>query len=87
VRAAAEETVKFDPHASIQYHQYPNISHVPANWVSQRLWLDWIKDRFEGKKTEQGLKVNIMTPLRPADTYPPEMNWYVGYATEYYHTP
>ncbi|KAF2829412.1 alpha/beta-hydrolase [Ophiobolus disseminans] len=76
VRAAAEETVI-----------YSNISHVPANWVSQRLWLDWIRDRFEGKQTEQSLKVNVVKPLRPADTYASEMNWYVGFATEYYHTP
>ncbi|KAJ4290878.1 hypothetical protein N0V90_010074 [Kalmusia sp. IMI 367209] len=87
VKAAAEETAKVSPDVSIEYHQYPSTGHVPANWVSQRLWLDWIKDRFDGKETTAGLKTKIEESLRPSDEYPVDMNWYVGYATEPYHTP
>ncbi|PVI01004.1 alpha/beta-hydrolase [Periconia macrospinosa] len=87
VTAATEETAKVSPGVSIQYHLYANITHTPVTFAAQHACLDWIIDRFNEKEMEAGLTVENFKPLRPADTYPVRVNWYVELATKPYHTP
>ncbi|KAF2867785.1 hypothetical protein BDV95DRAFT_610686 [Massariosphaeria phaeospora] len=85
--AAAERTSKACPEVSIQYVRYANVSYGLTMWVSQRLWLEWTEDRFEGKEVEVELRLERVEPLRPAGAYVPEMNWYLAKGMESYHTP
>ena len=38
--------------SKIEYWTLPGVTHVPALWATQRLWLDWIADRFDAVAIE-----------------------------------
>jgi alpha-beta hydrolase superfamily lysophospholipase len=84
---AAKRTADICPKASIKYVQYHDISHVPTAYVSQRLWLDWIKSRFDDEPVEPGLVEEHMESLLPAESYVPETNWFLALGVKYYETP
>ena len=46
VDKAVEETAHACPEVRMEYHLLPGVSHVPAMYVSQTIWMDWIADRF-----------------------------------------
>ena len=85
--SAVEQTVAVSPGESISYMKYTNISHVPAIWVSQQHWLDWIAKRFDGEATSPGFQQEQVNPFLPWARYQGEMNFYTRRATEFYHVP
>ena len=82
---AAEKTAKALPESQLQYITLPGITHNPAMYASQRLWLDWIADRFAGKKVKRGYE-RLPEPRlpRPVSSYQSDANWVVKMATEPY---
>ena len=48
-RAAVERTRAAFPASQIDMAILPGISHTPALTAGQRLWMEWIADRFESK--------------------------------------
>lgn len=52
VENAVKKTVDRFPSSQIQYVSLPNVTHVSALAASQRLWMDWIADRFAGQVVE-----------------------------------
>ena len=73
VRATAEDC----PSTHIAYHILPNVSHVPAMYAGQTLWMDWIGARFAGEPLDAGLYNQVAKPVRPAGAQLPETNWHV----------
>ncbi|KAL8807057.1 MAG: hypothetical protein Q9223_004271 [Gallowayella weberi] len=84
---AVEDTIDAYPESQLEFIRCPEISHVPALQASQRVWMDWITDRFAGREVSRGLRSTTMDIARPRGSYLKEQNWYVEAATEPYHAP
>jgi len=84
---AVESTVKSFPFSLIEYVLLPGVTHTPAIPASQRLWMDWIADRFAGRELRSGCQRTTLAPARQAANYQAEQNWYVECATQSYHAP
>ena len=88
-RAAVERTKASFPEAQIEMAILPGVTHTPALTAGQRLWMEWIADRFAGKPFEKQVSEcsKVVEPARPIDRYAGEQNWYLAPATEFYHAP
>ena len=82
VTEAVEAANGVSPSAHIAYHILPHVSHVPAMYASQPIWMDWIADRFAKKHLSPGLSRHVAKPIRPASAQLKETNWIVQDATE-----
>jgi hypothetical protein len=85
--SAVNATVSLFPASEIDFHLLPNTSHVPALTGSQRIWMDWIAERFKGESVKAYSETITADLARPPSAYSPELNWYIGLATESYETP
>lgn len=85
--AAARKTVELYPASSIDSIVLPQVSHAPALTAGQRIWMDWIADRFAGHAVDAGHRETKVTPARPAHSYLPEQNWFLEPATKFFHAP
>ncbi|ERF68468.1 hypothetical protein EPUS_03786 [Endocarpon pusillum Z07020] len=83
---AVNETLEQFPSSQLDFVRLPGISHVPALTASQRLWMDWIGDRFAGLEVHPRHNGTILTSARPVSAYQPELNWYIERATQFYQT-
>ncbi|KAL8805283.1 MAG: hypothetical protein Q9182_002051 [Xanthomendoza sp. 2 TL-2023] len=84
---AIEDTAAAYPDSQLELIRLPEISHVPALQASQRVWMDWIADRFAGREVKQGLRSTTMEIARPRGSYQKEQNWYLEAATAPFHAP
>ena len=87
VREAAGKTADLFPSAQLELVWLPRVTHAPAMGASQRLWMDWIADRFAGVEVKSGYKESQLASARPATAYHKEQNWYLEAASKFYHTP
>ena len=84
---AVEETKRLFPDSQLEFVRLPGVSHVPAMTASQRVWMDWIADRFAGREVKKGVTTRTLSAARPEASYQQEHNWYLEAATEPYHAP
>ncbi|KAL8765206.1 MAG: hypothetical protein Q9209_007639 [Squamulea sp. 1 TL-2023] len=84
---AVKRTAEACPESQLEFLRLPEVSHVPALQASQRLWMDWIADRFAGREVKQGVTTTTLESGRPIGSYQKEQNWYVEVTTETYHAP
>ena len=84
---SANATAELYPSSQLELVVIPNVTHVPALQASQRLWMEWIADRFAGREAESGYKHTKLSPARPSASYQSEQNWYIAPATDFYHAP
>ncbi|KAL8832880.1 MAG: hypothetical protein Q9170_004700 [Blastenia crenularia] len=84
---AVEETSELFPSSQLEYFPLLGVSHVPALQASQRLWMEWIADRFAGREVTQGVQRSSLPMARPTTSYQKVQNWYLEAATEPYHAP
>ena len=78
--SAVEKTITAFPHSQIHFVTLPGITHVPTMFASQRLWLEWIQDRFDGVPVEDGYikeVCKVESLARPISSYQSEVNWIV----------
>lgn len=54
VEKAIQRTTDLFPSSQIEYASLPNVTHIAALPASQRLWMDFIQDRFAGRAFESG---------------------------------
>jgi pimeloyl-ACP methyl ester carboxylesterase len=83
---AVKETLELFPSSQLDFVRLPGISHVPALTASQRLWMDWIGDRFAGLKADPKHNGTKLASTRSISSYQPELNWYIEQATQFYQT-
>lgn len=83
--AAVDKTAELFPSAQIQHISLPGVTHVPALFASQRIWMDWIADRFAGKKVDRHLQRSVVSSARPV--VQSELNWFIEPATQFFQTP
>ena len=73
---AVNRTREAYPDARLHYAVLPGITHVGAMYASQRVWLDWIRDRFDRVQVLPGYQsVEIRRPPRPLESYQADPNW------------
>jgi len=82
--AAVNSTCTAYPKTQLEYVTFANVTHIPVLFASQRIWLDWIDDRFADKVVSEGCQSSRFNSARPYQNYQAETNWYLGYATQAY---
>ena len=85
--AAVHKTAEAFPESQLEYVLIPNVTHVPALQASQRLWMDWIADRFAGREVKYQVQHTELSRARPTASYQQEQNWYLETATQCFHAP
>ncbi|KAL8722173.1 MAG: hypothetical protein Q9181_007546 [Wetmoreana brouardii] len=78
---AVNITMKNFPASDIEYHLLPGVTHAPAMYAGQPIYIDWIKARFAKVSITSGFQRATAAPLRPA-ALQPEANWFVQKMTE-----
>ena len=86
VKAAVENTARLFPSAQLESIWLPDVRHAPALGASQRLWMDWIADRFSGLEVPPGHRTSRLTSPRPSTAYHKDQNWYLEPASQFYQT-
>lgn len=84
---AVDKTAELFPSSQLEYIILPQMGHVAALQASQRVWMDWIADRFAGREIRTCCQRRELTPARPTTSYQAEQNWYIKPATQFYHAP
>ena len=89
VEEAIRKTTERFPYAQskIQYLSLPGVTHVSALAASQRVWMDWIADRFADHDVESDCNWSELARARPDSAHQTDQNWYLESATEPYHAP
>ena len=82
--AAVNRTCQLYPDSQLEYLTFANVTHGPTLYASQRIWLDWIEDRFAGVETPQGCRRSSYKSARPYQYYQQELNWFISLATQFY---
>lgn len=81
---AINATCSLYPESRLEYKTYANVTHVPAMYASQRVWLDWITDRFAGVETPSGCRRSRVESARPYYEYQQEVVWLLRQAEQAY---
>jgi pimeloyl-ACP methyl ester carboxylesterase len=82
--AAVNYTCAQWPESQIEYVMWENVTHVPVLAASQRRWLQWIDDRFEGVAVGGRCMWETVASVRNYSFYQEEINWYMEWSTEEY---
>lgn len=83
-KKAVDETVSRFPASQLQFVQLPHSTHGGALTGSQRVWMEWIADRFAGKPAEafNENSTSVLVPARPASAYVLDRNWVITHTKE-----
>ena len=74
--SAFHKTKKAFPDSQLQYYTLPGATHLPTMYATQRLWLEWIENRFRGVHVKAECEpFRAYEPPRPLDSYQMEPNW------------
>lgn len=84
---AVNKTASSFPSSQLEYILVPHVTHVSALAASQRLWMDWIADRFAGREVKFHCQRSTLPHARPGSSYQVEQNWYLESANKFYHVP
>lgn len=75
---AVNDLLRRDPTSRVEYYTMPGVTHDPALYASQRLWLDWIAARFAGEELKPGLSRSKASDFpRPLSSYQSDANWVI----------
>ena len=83
---AVNETCSAFGDSTLEYATFANVTHVPVLAAAQRLWLDWIRDRFAGIKIPGGCSAKRYVSARPYQYYQAETSYYLMWADAAYET-
>lgn len=81
---AVNETCAAYPDSQLEYAMFEGATHVPVLYASQRVWLDWIEDRFAARASAAPCSRQLYRPARPVDDYQVELETYLELATQSY---
>ena len=87
VENVVKKTAGLFPYSQIEYVVLPNVTHDSALPASQRLWMDWIGDRFAGRAVEYSCHSHELACARPDSSQQSDQNWYLESTTQPYHAP
>lgn len=81
---AINATCSLYPESRLEYKTFANVTHGPVMFASQRVWLDWIRDRFAGVETPSGCRQSRDESARPYYEYQQEVVWLLRQAEHAY---
>ena len=81
---SVDKTCSLYPDSQIEYARFEGADHVPTLFASQRIWLEWIAERFEGKPVNNGCSHQTYKPARRVKAYQKELAYYLEFATQSY---
>ena len=84
---AVKETAENNPEESVKYVVLEGVSHNPACTAAQHLWINWIRERFEGVEVQKGLGESTIKPVMGPGSTEPELNWWIAPAERSFHAP
>lgn len=84
IATAIRETCELYPESQLEFAAFANATHTPAIYASQRIWLEWIEDRFAGVEAPDGCHRTDYESARPYMYYEAEENWYIEMAKDYF---
>ncbi|KAL8719244.1 MAG: hypothetical protein Q9225_003729 [Loekoesia sp. 1 TL-2023] len=79
-----QATCKAYPNSQIEYQTWDGVTHNPVMFAAQRVWLQWIADRFAGRPVSSGCRNIKQSALLPQSRYQKDANWIVEEETEIY---
>lgn len=82
VDVALNATIHNFPKSHIEYWVLPGVTHAPAMYAGQPIYIDWIKARFAGVPAASGYRRETPAEVRPAAAIQSEANWFVQKMTE-----
>ena len=77
VADAYDATCEAIPGAQIELVEFEGVSHTPVMFAGQQVWLNWIADRFSGKKPAEGCLKRSYSPPRDIESYQKDRNWFL----------
>ncbi|KAL0258265.1 hypothetical protein SLS55_007438 [Diplodia seriata] len=76
-----------NPESAVEVVTFEGVTHVPVMYAGQRVWLDWVEDRFRGVPVEKGCRNRTLAGLRAEEgAYLKESNFVLDWVTEGYQT-
>ncbi|KAL1638726.1 hypothetical protein SLS58_008649 [Diplodia intermedia] len=76
-----------NPESAVEVVTFEGVTHVPVMYAGQRVWLDWVEDRFRGVPVEKGCRNRTLAGLRAEEgAYLEESNFVLDWVTEGYQT-
>ncbi|KAL8947669.1 MAG: hypothetical protein Q9222_006076 [Ikaeria aurantiellina] len=86
---AVRSTRRAFPESQLEYQTWEGVTHSGTMFVAQRVWLQWIEDRFAERpvvvNTNEGQEAEIRhTALLPQAQYQQDTNWIVQEASQMY---
>ena len=81
---AVNQTCTMYPQSNLEYAVFKGADHVPMLYAAQRVWLDWIQDRFAGRDTAPPCTISHYSPARSVQGYQKELEMYLELATQSY---
>lgn len=73
---AVKKTAERFPSSQLEYVLLPYVEHGPALAASQRLWMDWIADRFAGREVKPFCQRSMLPHARPGLSYQVESDFF-----------
>ncbi|RMZ87141.1 hypothetical protein DV736_g5638, partial [Chaetothyriales sp. CBS 134916] len=86
---AVNQTCEIYSDSSLEYLRFQDVEHVPVMYASQRIWLQWIADRFAHKPVNKGCQQQTYgqsSAPRPLQDYQGNLNYFLEYANQVYQT-
>ena len=85
---AVNKTCEAFPESELEYLRVEGLTHAPVMYATQRIWLQWIADRFAGRNvTASSCEYSRLTARdapRPLNEYSPELTYFLEFATQGY---
>ncbi|KAI9671380.1 MAG: hypothetical protein M1831_004289 [Alyxoria varia] len=75
-----------DEKSDLYYVKLEEVGHVPTLIAGQRVWLDWITDRFSGVETGRKCVEQTYRSLLEEEAYEQEVRYYMQYPLYSYQT-
>ncbi|GME46410.1 Secretory lipase, partial [Neofusicoccum parvum] len=72
------------PGSSVEYATFEGVGHVPVMYAGQRVWLDWVADRFAGVPLGGGCRNSSYGSVRDVDSYLKDFNYFLEPVTSPY---
>ncbi|KAH7033973.1 secretory lipase [Macrophomina phaseolina] len=81
---SVERTCAAFPGSALDLVAFEGVTHVPVMYAGQRIWLDWVADRFNGVPVEGGCRTSTIKGMREKGDYLAEFNYFLEPVTEAY---
>lgn len=79
VTRSVKSTCAMFPEKQLHYIRYEGISHTPVLYAGQHVYLDWIRDRFEGVEMAKGCVQETYNPVRGLKNIVRDQDWFLMY--------